>query len=132
LALFSLEPLSLSRKPLTLSFAPIADPDSAYSLSGAIALQCIAYFKNYPLDGARAKTLVRSLEECLLSHNDIFMNSRSPQFGSLFSTFLDILMRALKIVYQIFIQVSRPSSFIVDLCLHIHILHHILWRGGKT
>lgn len=40
-------------------YPPTAEPDSAYSLSGAIALQCIAYFKNYPLDGVRAKTLVR-------------------------------------------------------------------------
>jgi hypothetical protein len=76
LVLPSLKSAPHLRKSLTLSFAPIADPDSAYSLSGAIALQCAAHFKNYPLGGMQAKMLVRRLKECLLSHNDTFANLR--------------------------------------------------------
>ncbi|KAF7771837.1 hypothetical protein Agabi119p4_6148 [Agaricus bisporus var. burnettii] len=43
----------------------------AFALSGAIALQCIVYFKTYPLDGARAKTLVSTVWLLDLLHSSL-------------------------------------------------------------
>ncbi|KXN87275.1 hypothetical protein AN958_09007 [Leucoagaricus sp. SymC.cos] len=44
----------------------------AFALSGAISLQCIVYFKTYPLDGIRTKTLVSTFQRRLLRYVNVF------------------------------------------------------------